>query len=287
MQEIWSAGANAVRTSAIGSVFLICPALAELGLWELWNDEVGEVAARRNLFAVALKALGRTNALKFQNDPALAIFAGLGDTPNLLSDAVFQGEKGAEWPAAIPEIASRCRPVHERDLVWDSVRGVEVLRDAAARHWLGARPVDSSRTPSAAMWTSLHGDRNSVRTSLSDQEKQELSFEAAHFQLGDDLSYPWLTPPLDANLSVVASLVLRRTAERLPGFGISSPAYLARQFLAQPASLALDSSGLTVRLGGGPLGVVLRLALLPDASEIPWLQYPLSLTAPHGYGSLA
>ncbi|MEE8466517.1 MAG: hypothetical protein V3S68_08585, partial [Dehalococcoidia bacterium] len=178
-------------------------------------------------------------------------------------------------------------PAHQRDLITGPIDEIEVLRDVAASHWLGARPIVLGPNSSGPMWSGIDADQGSVRTSLTDQEDRELSAEAAHFQLGGDLGYPWLTPSLDADLSVVASLVLRRTAERLPGFGSSSPAYLARQFLAQPASLVLDSSGLTVGLAGGPLGVVLKLATLPESTEIPWLQFPLTLTPPQGYGSLA
>lgn len=274
-------------TSAIGSVFLVCPALAELGLWELWENEVGQDAARLYVFVVALKSLGRTTALKVQDDVALKIFAGLPDTPRLNKCAVAQIDQAAGWPAEIPHIASQWQPAHQRDLVSRSVQGVHVLRDAAAGHWLGARPDDSGSVPSAGMWTGLPVDETAVRASPSDEEMQILAGEAEHFQLGEDLGYPWLTPSLDAELSMVASLALRRTAELLPGFGRSSPAYLARQFLAQPATILLDSDNLTIRLGGGPLGVILRLASLPQEMEIPWLPYPLSLTSPHGYGPLA
>lgn len=260
---------TAPLTSPVGSVFLLVPALAELGLWECWLAELGEETARRCLFVVALKALGRERATLLLADRLLAAFAGLDEPP--AADARLPLEADGppgDWAAALPEIAARWVPAHERDLVVAEVAGLSVLRDAKGGHWLAAWPASQA--------TAL--DLGAARRDLSAEERAAIEAEAAHLQLGQRLGYAWLTPSLDAALSAATSLALRRTAARLPGFQQASPAYLASQFLAQPASLHADAESWTVRLSGGPLAVVLRLAVLPESLDVPWLDGPLSLT---------
>jgi hypothetical protein len=69
--------------------------------------------------------------------------------------------------------------------------------------------------------------------------------DADHFQLGP----AWLPPELDAALSTVGSLVLRRLAKGLAGFATAGPAYLARQLLIQPAELLRQPEYWQVKLG--------------------------------------
>jgi hypothetical protein len=214
--------------SPVGSVFLLAPGLAELDLWRRWLDEQGEDAARRYLFTVALKALGRERAPLHLGDRMLAAFAGLAEPPaaDLRLPAEPDRPAGA-WAGSLPAVAARWYPAH-------------------ARQWQAAT----------------------------------VEAEAQHLQLGQKLGYPWLTPTLDAALSVVTSLALRRMAARLPRFDQASPAYLAHHFLAQPATLRTDQHAWTVQLSGGPLAVVLRMASLPDSIDLPWLPLPLRLTLP-------
>jgi hypothetical protein len=261
--ESWSG-----QTSSVGGIFLLAPGLAELGIWDRWRDELGEQAARRYLFIVALKALGRAQAPLLLNEVALAIFAGLGDPP--LVDARLPTEppgRRERWAGDLPIIAARWYPAHERDLVAGEAAGLRVIRDAAAGCWLAANPAGA---PQPAACAEFDG-----RAPTGD-EQSALTAETAHLQLGR-LGYAWLTPERDAALSAATSLALRRTAAWLPGFAKSSPAYLARQFLAQPAALRQSAAGLEVRLRGGPLGAVLKLANLPEAIEIPWLAHSLRL----------
>jgi hypothetical protein len=215
-------------SSPIGSIFLLSYALAELDLWQRWLDEQGEETARRYLFTVALKALGRERAPLHLGDRMLAAFAGLAEPP--LADLRLPPEPdrpAGAWADSLPAIAARWYP-------------------ADARYWQAAIVED----------------------------------EAPHLHLGQKLGYPWLTPTLDAALSVVTLLALRRTAARLPRFDQASPAYLARHFLAQPATLRTDQDAWTVQLSGGPLAVVLRMASFPESIDLPWLPLPLRLTLP-------
>lgn len=257
------------HVSSVGGIFLLTLGLAELGIWERWCDELGGGGARRYLFIIALKALGRAQVPLLLNEEALAVFAGLGEPP--LADARLATEPPGPpecWPGELPGIAARWYPAHERELVVSEAAGLWVIRDAAAGCWLAAYPADVPRPlPSAE----LDGRAPSA------DEQSAIAAEVAHLQLGR-LGYPWLTPDRDAALSVVASLALRRTAARLPSFAKSSPTYLARQFLAQPATLRLNASALEVHLSGGPLGAVLKLANLAETIAVPWLALPLRLT---------
>jgi hypothetical protein len=256
-------------SSPVGSVFLIAPVLAELGLWERLRDELDEETARRYLFIVMLKALGRERSPLVLGDRMLAAFAGLAKPP--VADARLLPEKDGPpgaWADRLPELAARWYPARDREVTIGTAHGVQVLRDATAACWLAAYPADGRR-PELATGPDRHD--------LSEEEQAMLAAETAHLQLGRRLGYPWLTPSLDAALSAATSLVLRRTAARLPGFGKASPAYLARQFLAQPATLHRDPEAWTVKLSGGPLAVVLRLAALPDLLRVSWLPQPLCL----------
>jgi hypothetical protein len=267
----------------VGSLFLLAPAIVELGLWTRWQAEVGEATARDYLFLLALKALGRERAPLYLGDPVLAAFAGLDRSP--VADARLPPDPESpprDWVLNLPEIAARWYPAHDRKLTIGAVAGIRVLRDAKAAWWLAASPCnDPDGSGLDAAW-SVAIDPDLIRSDQTEAELAMLLSEAEHLQLGSRLGYPWLTPSLDAALSTAASLVLRRVAARLPGLGRTSPSYLARQFLAQPAELKRTAEALTVRLSGGPLAVVLRMAALPEALEVPWLSQPLRLVVAGG-----
>ena len=274
------------QSSSVGSIFLLAPALAELGIWDRWNDELGDETARRYLFILALKALGRERASLLLGDTALAAFAGLSEPP--VADArmpVGEGMSSVGWLHQVPQIAARWYPSHQREVAQAVSQDIDVLRDFASGCWLAARPIGSDEnTDTKTAWESTLAAVGDVRRSLSETEQDILDAEMTHFRLGGRLGYPWLTPSLDAALSVIASLAMRRMASGLSGLTQSSPAYLARQFLAQPATLEFDAEGLTVHLSGGPLVVVLRMAPPPEEITIPWLPYPLRIRLPGGLG---
>jgi hypothetical protein len=139
------------------------------------------------------------------------------------------------------------------------VGDVTIVRDAAAGHWVAV------------------GQQHQLGPTrrATGPERAEGEAEAAHFGLGRPLGFAWLTPSLDAALCAVASLAMRRTAARLPGFARSSTAHLTRNFLATPASF--DPRTLSAGLQGGPLAVVLGLADLPWTVPAPWLARPLTI----------
>ena len=278
-------------SSSVGSVFLLLLALVESGFWERWQHELGESLARRYLFIVALKALGREQAPMLLGDPVLATFAGLSEPPvadarlSLEAETLELGQTlsalGA-WTIALPEIAHRWYPANERVLTLGTASNLQVLRDTSAGCWLAAWPIlgsDSFSIPDTD-WPELSIDPVSVRHNLTQAEQDMLTAEILHLQLGQRLGYPWLTPILDAALSAVTSFILRRTAAQLPRFHQSSPAYIARQFLAQPASIHSDTDLLTVRLSGGPLSMVLSMASLPKTLAVPWLPQPVQFILP-------
>jgi hypothetical protein len=281
------------QSSPVGSVFLLLPALVESGFWERWQEELGETLARRYLFIVALKALGRERAPMLLGDRVLATFAGLSEPPvadarsPLEADPIELGQTLSplgSWAIALPEIASRWYSECDRSLTLGTTPHFHVLRDATADCWLAAWPIPDTDSPSApdTYWSELAIDPAAVRYDLTQPEQEALMAEVLHLQLGQRLGYPWLTPTLDAALSAVASLMLRRTAARLPRFHRSSPAYLARQFLAQPAALQPGTETLTIRLSGGPLSMVLKMASLPETLAVPWLPQPLQFMLPGG-----
>jgi len=259
--------------SPVGGAFLLVPALAELGLWARWRDELGEPAARRCLFILALKALGRERAPLHQGDPLLAALAGLDEPPvaDLRRAPEPDGPAGA-WAWRLPAAGRWQAPRLQAAMVGK----LRVIREGTTGCWLGAWPGPAP-DPRAVIdgWPGLAGAPLAEPDAAA---QQALEAEARHLQLGQGLGYPWLTPSLDAALSAAASLALRRLAAMLPGLGQASPAYLARQFLAQPATLRAGGDAWTVRLSGGPLAVVLRLAPLPEVVEAPWLPRPLRLT---------
>jgi hypothetical protein len=276
---------SAALVSPVGGVFLLLPALVEMGIWERWRADADDLTARRWLFAVALKALGHDRAPMLLGDALLAAFAGLDAPP--LADARLPLEPDrppGAWARSLPDIAARWYPTHTRDLVAGESGGLLILRDAAAGHWLEAvetaqQDFEKRHDPSdaaAGHWLAVGdwGNLGATRPPTLD-EQTALDTEAAYFRLGQRLGYPWLTPSLDAALSAVTSLALRRTASRLPGFARSSAIYTARQFLATPAEF--DPDALALRLNGGPLGVVLSLAGLPWTVHAPWLEGPLAL----------
>ena len=254
-------------SSPVGSVVAIAPALAELGLWELWLDELGEAGARRNIFATALKALGRERAPLALGDELVAAFAGFERPPTADARLEPDPEPPLVWREALVERALRGPAAGGRSgvagLSLGRARGLRVLRDPVHARWLAAWPerAKAPRSEHAAVLGASEPD---------ERERLELEAEAAHFQLGRRLGLPWLTPGLDAALSASASMVLRGTARRLPGFGKSGPGYLAAHFLAQPASLRRDGGELVASVGGGPLAAVLRMADLPELLELPW-----------------
>ena len=256
------------ETSEVGGIFLLALGLADLGIWQRWVDQDGEGAARRHLVAVALKALGRERAPLLLGERALATFAGLDETPPADARQPLRADTGPPgWSGVLPALASTWYPPADRDPVMIETDGLVVLRDMAAGHWLAAAPASR---------ITLRPDLRPRQA--SQEERDTVAAETAHLQLGRRLGYSWLTPSLDAALSVVASLALRRLAARLPGFARAGPAYLARQFLAQPARIERGGEVLTVRLAGGPLAVVLDLADLPERLIVPWLDRPLGLS---------
>jgi hypothetical protein len=280
--EATTAPDSPALASPVGSVFLLAPAMAETGLWERWSEQDGEEAARRYLFVVALKALGRQRAPLHLGDRLLAALAGLEAPPVAdLRRSPQDDREPAGWAGDLAGVTARWYPAHQRQLVAAAVAGVQVLRDQAAGCWLATRPEQVASTVLPLdHWPALEADTDQVRLEVSPEELDQIEAEARHLQLGQNLGYPWLTPSLDAALSTVASLVLRRTAAGLPRFDQASPAYLASQFLAQPASLRIAPDAWTVQLSGGPLAVVLRLASLPEALDVPWLPLPLRFRLP-------
>lgn len=271
---------TAALASSVGSAFLLVPALAETGLWQLWLDEGSEETARRYLFAVALKALGRERAPLHLGDPLLAALAGLDEPPvaDLRSPPNPDAPAG-EWARCLPAIAEKWHPARERRLQAAILTDIGIVRDQTAACWLAAWPNKALQTGDIfERWREMTADRSEIRCELDESERETIEAEARHLQLGPRLGYSWLTPTLDAALSVVTSLVMRRTAARLPRFGQTSPAYLARQFLAQPASLRTTPEAWSVQLSGGPLAVVLRMASLLQVVEAPWLPLPLRMT---------
>lgn len=135
-------------------------------------------------------------------------------------------------------------------------------------------PTDEDRLVS---WSHMLPDLAAKRGGEVDHDRLEAEGHDPYFQLGQRLGYPWLTPSLDRALSAVVVIALWRTAARLPGFARSSAVYTARQFLAQPANVRLVDEVLEVRLSGGPLAIVLRVAGFPWEVKAGWLARPVRL----------
>ncbi|QDG52274.1 hypothetical protein FIV42_16470 [Persicimonas caeni] len=196
--------------SAHAAIFLVAAPLANLEVWPVWVEAVGEAMARRWLYAVGTKLLGGKTAALRLDDAALAAFAGLPEPPKADARA-------------------------------------EVAADNPPLGW-------------------------AEKLEAPDEETADFLW------LGRRLGYPWLTEPLDEALSKVTLAAARRFARTLPRFEASSVSYLSRTFLAQPGAVVGDEDALEVRLDGGPLGVVLRMAVLPDERRLPWLDRSLTIT---------
>jgi hypothetical protein len=144
------------------------------------------------------------------------------------------------------------------DPVWRDLLGLPpVLLPAALAPW--CRDVDQ---PMRAAW----------RRTLPPAPQVDRATE-------DFLALPPSLCPsrgLDRLLGRAAGHVLDRFAAHLPGFAGSSPAYLARNFLAIPARIEPAAPGLRATLGRPPLDVVLAMTgLARTVLELPWLTSPL------------
>jgi hypothetical protein len=253
-------------SSPVGAIALLALGLADLGLWETWTVYMPESEARRCLYVLALKALGSRRAPLHLSDPALAALAGLEAPPAADARLPVEEDTGPPpWLQELPRLAARHTPLHAWRLSAATDSDVDILRDETANQWLSVR--HTSGEPLSG-WN-IGGPAPHPPSAAS---QARFDAEAEHL-LGGRLAYPWLTPSLDTALAAAASLALRRLAARLPNFQSSSPAYLASQFLAQPARW---SPGWRVVLDGGPLRVVLSLAVLPERLSVPWLPQPLS-----------
>jgi hypothetical protein len=105
--------------------------------------------------------------------------------------------------------------------------------------------------------------------------------EAAHLGLAG-VGFPWITLSVDAALSVVASVAVRRTAMRLGRLAGAGLPYLASVLFAQPATFRPGPGGGAVELDGGVLGALVGIGgLSDDPVALPWLAEPLRFeTAP-------
>jgi hypothetical protein len=261
-------------SSPAGSIALLALGLAGLGVWETWIQHIPESEARRFLFVLALKALGFERAPLYLEDRSLAAFAGMEEPPVADARLPLEVDTGPPaWLEDLPGLAARFYPMYTWQLTAWSVQGMEVLRDRTCGGWLAARPTTGRPLAGWAVGLPAPG--------LPDEAVQrKLEAEAGHLLLGQRLGYPWLTPSLDAALAATTSLALRLLAARIPNFEASSPAYLAAQFLAQPARWIPGPDHWQVRLSGGPLRVALSLAEIPERLNVPWLPLALSFDLP-------
>jgi hypothetical protein len=84
--------------------------------------------------------------------------------------------------------------------------------------------------------------------------------------------WPFLPVELDRLLRHAAAAVLHRFAHRLPGFSLSSPPYLWRNFLDVKARVTLTPELVTAELSRPPLEVILGLTGMMRAGlDLPWL----------------
>jgi hypothetical protein len=95
---------------------------------------------------------------------------------------------------------------------------------------------------------------------------------APYFDLPESGSAP---DGADELVRIIAFLILRAFAWRVPGFALSSPDHLNANFLRFSAKVSLEPSRLLVRLCQPPLGILLNLnGMNRQQYTLPWLAQP-------------
>jgi len=216
-----------------GGVFLLVPALIEMGLYDFlsrcpYPEPEGISKSGLLLFMIGLQCLGIRNAKRALEDGGLALFAGL-RSPLALSQIERHGE------TLKPE-------VHEEfNRVFRAYRGE-----------MGGRP-------SVFMLSRF----------ILSENAEDLGW----FLLWSEDEPIVPDPGWDAALSPVSAVVLRGFASKLGRFAESSPEYVRRNFLESHAEIEVSADRLVVHFLTCPLQMVLRMRGFDHATwTVPWLE---------------
>jgi len=240
-----AAAPDAVRErSAWGGIWLLFALLARLGWWQRWHALEPCGAAQGLVLAVAARALlGDAHAL-ITEDPLLR--RALGHAPRPPTASLRQ-------VLALPIVPLQSRTFATTMLGAGRRRRVALIEaDRGSVVGLYRPPRAASAVAAALPAGAVLVSANVPSSGAPDDVAAAVAWWDAH----DPVS---AHGELDNVLAVVALNLLREFASRLPGCRESSPAYLRSQCLSMSASVALDSAGITVRLGRAPLDVLLTL----------------------------
>jgi hypothetical protein len=276
------------RQTAFGAAFLLAPLLDEPGA--LPYDGLAGDEGRLLRFLVLIKCLGAPQASSAWLDPVLRDLFGL-SPPQGTDDAQALQSRLARSPAspnasqtareaptfilaAVPASRARSRRLVLIDANTGAWQAVLSSRDRRGlRATLADLPEGTRLLTPAAMIELVRavGPQCIVQAieGASGTEDTETSPNVPECinRLGDlvtDFDYLRLPPDLrgptrvDMALDRAAQRVLRRLAAGLPGFALSSLAYLHRNFLDFPAEVDADGRWL-VQLGKPPLNLVLMM----------------------------
>jgi hypothetical protein len=105
---------GATLVSEVGGIFLLLPALVELGVWEIWR---GLERAREYLFVVALKTLGGQRAPLLLGDPMLAAFAGLSVPPLADARLPLEADVPPVWAGTLDKLTDQFSLAEEREML--------------------------------------------------------------------------------------------------------------------------------------------------------------------------
>ena len=119
-----------------------------------------------------------------------------------------------------------------------------------------------------------YASRNHVENNLGEQ----ITF----FHLDCLCSDVRLNVDFDLTLTVLADLLYRRLAERLKGFGRTSPSKLFRKFVDTPGDIQITAKEVVVRLSKRAHNPLLKEAGLTEPTQpVPWLRgRPVRLACP-------
>lgn len=218
-------------STLFGGLFLLCPAMTEMGLDEFlsrspYPEPEGATKGALLRYLVGLQCVGAANAVRARGDAGLALFAGLDGAPR-----ASQLERYAE------AVTTQTHEAFAREF-------------RALVEKLAGRPGFTPRAGEGAL---------------------EAEGGARWFSFaGKGEAGPHLRA-LDAALAPVSELVLGAFAARLGAFAASTPAYLCRNFLESRAEVELSAERLSVCFLSCPLQMVLRMAGFEHTTwAVPW-----------------
>jgi hypothetical protein len=283
-----------------GGVFLLLPAALELDLPRLLGDDASLrlqllarcVGARDSAAAADSGLLLAAGADRSWLDPAADVDPAL---PRLLLERLVRlGRVEGRCLAAELTPTPHGDALVLRDIATDALayveltdvsgdafeRGLRIVREATELRCecvLFGLGLEHCADAVEAECVATYDNFDAVPSGLA----PELQRWLAHARQPTDLeclSLPGTPPAPDLAWSLVAHAVVRGLSGRLPGFAMTSVAYLRQSFLRTGAAVRIGQEAVEVELARVPLQVVLQLAGFDRrTATIPWIGTELTI----------